>query len=70
MPAATVTRFCSAIPTLKKRFGNAASKSADRLAYFRSAVRTTIRSSSRASSARISPAERERSASFARRFAA
>ena len=42
MPAAMLTMFCSAMPTLKNRSGWRRSKSTVRFEYFRSAVSTTI----------------------------
>src|SRR5579864_1628448 len=55
-PAAIETMFCSATPTLKNRSGWRAAKSIVRLAWARSAVRTTIRGSRSPSSASSSPA--------------
>ena len=60
MPAAMLTMFCSAMPTLKNRSGWRRSKSTVRLEYLRSAVSTTILESVSASSASTSPATKER----------
>src|SRR5215213_10772 len=56
MPAPIEIMFCSATPTLKKRPGWRCPKSMVRLAKARSALSTTIRSSSTARSASSSPA--------------
>jgi hypothetical protein len=56
MPAAIEIMFCSATPTSKKRSGWRMPKSMVRLAYARSAVSTTMRSSASARSASSAPA--------------